>query len=282
MPEGCELRVVADKLRPKLVDNVIMSYCLGPRAKVVGFNNLKCPATIISVISYGKKLLIYLNTGYVIIVSLGMVGRLQYTEGNHSHVKLNINKFEIKGSLKILRQEFNLYFDDYRYIGGVNVIPNININFYFKDIGPDLLQLALDEKTWISQDTWMQIFNPKRVKNKLISNILLDQSFVAGIGKYLETEILYYSGIHPKRKGGDITYEEWNQIRINAHKIVVCSYSYGGLTIKDFISPDGKPGLYPSAIYGKKYDPLGYLIINEHLTNSKNSRMIHYVPEIQI
>lgn len=278
MPESPEARTVADKLRPYLVTRVITSYHTGARAKTLGFHNLKCPATITSVRSYGKKVLIDLSTGHLIIVSLGMTGRLQMNEGNHSHVRFDVSDVEIKGPFRIIKNTFSLYFNDYRYMGNVNIIPNAEIPIYFKDIGPDLLQHALDEKTWISLEKWLLIFHEKKSKRAMY-DILLDQSLIAGIGWYLMTEILYYAGIHPERKSNTLTINDWDCVRINAHKIVLLSYSYGGFTIKDFISPDGAPGLYPAAIYGKTHDPLGNPIVDKKL---KNGRTAHFVPAIQM
>lgn len=272
MPEGPEVRTVADKLRPYLISNILLNISLGPRARIKGQNNLKYPITIFSVQSYGKKLLIEVE-GFMIIISLGMTGRLQYEAGKHSHVI-----FEIKCQNNI----FNLYYDDHRYMGNVNIISYEEIPNYFKKIGPDLLALSLNENTWITTDEWLQIFKIRRNQNKQIYNILLDQSLVSGIGLYLLTEILYYSGIHPKRLGKDITDEEWEKIRINSHKIILVSYSYGGCTIKDFISPDGCKGTFPAVIYGKnKFDPLGNPIVHEKSSNSKSARTLHWVPNIQ-
>ncbi len=106
----------------------------------------------------------------------------------------------------------------------------------------------------------------------------MDQSIIAGIGNYLMAEILYYSGVHPKRIGNTITADELEQIRISSHKIVKLSYDHGGFTLKDFISPSGAKGLYPAGVYGRKTDEYGYNVIKEKLTNG---RSIHYVVEFQ-
>jgi formamidopyrimidine-DNA glycosylase len=59
MPEGPEARTVADKLRPYLVNRIITGYYNGERAKTIAFFNLKCPALIIGIRSYGKKVIGY-------------------------------------------------------------------------------------------------------------------------------------------------------------------------------------------------------------------------------
>jgi DNA-formamidopyrimidine glycosylase len=270
MPEGPEVRTVADKLRPILLSNILLNVSLGSRARIKGFDNLKLPSKILSVQSYGKKILLEVQN-CIIIISLGMVGRLQYVSGNHSHII-----FHMQCDDKV----FNLYYDDYRYMGNINIIPFIEINSYFKKLGPDLLAHSLN--TWIDTKTWLHIFKIRRNQNKQIYNILLDQSLVAGIGLYLLTEILYYSGISPKRLGKDVVDEEWETLRTTSHKIILISYSYGGCTIKDFISPDGKIGTFPVVVYGKKsFDPLGNQIIHEKVSKTKNARTIHWVPNIQ-
>jgi DNA-formamidopyrimidine glycosylase len=279
MPEGPEVRTVADKLRPVLVNKIITNSYVGERANTAGFFNLKYPATIIGTRSHGKKIIIDLNTGHMIIISLGMVGRLQMEQGNHSHVRLDISDYEIKGSFKIMKNSFSLYFDDYRYMGGVDVIPNNNIQMYFVNIGPDILQLSLKDETWISLDNWIGIFCRKKLRTRTISDILLDQSFVSGIGNYLRAEILYYSRINPKRTVNSLTKEEWDRIRICSHNIIKISYSYGGFTIKSFISPDGEPGRYPAAVYGKTHDPLGNPV---EKIKTKGGQTIHWVPSIQM
>jgi len=277
MPEGPEVRVVCDSLRPYLVGRIITNLYKGDRAKTRGFENLKCPTSILGVRSHGKKILIDIDTGHIIIVSLGMAGRLQYTAGNHSHIRFDLSDYEINGPFKIMKPVFSLYFDDSRYMGGIDIIPNTGIPLYFKDIGPDLLQLALDEKTWIPLETWIKIFTQKRLMKRMICDVLMDQSLVAAIGNYLRCEILYYSALHPERLVESLTQEEWDRLRISAHKIVLLSYSYGGLTIKSYISPNGEPGRYPVAVYGKKYDPYG----NEVIMTKTKDRNIYWVPAIQ-
>ncbi len=276
MPECAEARTVSDKLRIVLLGKIITKFSLGERAVTRGFANLKCPDTIIGVRSYGKKVLIDLSSEHIIIVSLGMTGRLQYYPGNHSHVQFDISEYEIKGPFKIQKPVCNLYFQDHRYMGGVDIIPNINIPIYFRDIGPCLLHHALTE--YIPLTAWLTIYKQKKYQNWLIFDILLEQDLVAGIGVYCCVEILYYSGIHPQRVASTITDEEWDRIRISAHKVVALSYSYGGFTIEDFISPDGQRGMYPAAVYGRTYDPLGNAVI---VIKRQHKRTMHVVPAIQ-
>lgn len=260
-PEGPEVRTMADKLRPVLVGRQIVEVYKGPRAKFIGDHNIICPTPILWTRSHGKKMIVDIR-GHMIIFSLGMTGRIQYKEGDHSHVI-----FTLDNGLKI-------YFDDYRYMGSVDVIPNNAIDYYFKDIGPDLLQLSLDTDTWIPLEMWLNIF--KKRNNRIIYKVLKDQSLVAGIGNYLVCEILYYAQISPLRKSSSLNDDEWDRIRICAHAIIRLSYAYNGLTIESFISPDGTRGMYPKVVYGEKTDPHG-----NPVERIKFDQTAHWVPAIQ-
>lgn len=280
-PEAPEIRTSADKLRETILNKIITNYALGPRAKATGFEHIQCPVTIIGVRSYAKKLIIDLSSQHMIISSFGMTGHYQYTQGAHSRIRFDIAEAIPNGLIRIVKHSFSLYFDDYRYFGNVKCIPNSEIPTYFSKLGPDLLQLALDEQTWIPLQQWVSIYTQKRLLKREVSDVLMDQDLVASIGNYLSVEILYYAGVNPHRLVETISLEEWDRIRINAHRVVVISYSYGGFTIESFISPDGSHGMYPAAVYGtvknKPVDPLGNPIIRD----KGKKRTCHWVPAIQ-
>jgi formamidopyrimidine-DNA glycosylase len=276
MPEGPEARTVADKLRQTLLSKTIVSAERGERAKIEGWDELVLPAEIVKVFSYGKKVIIQLSTGYSLIFSLGMTGRLQYKPGNHSHIHFVIADRVKVGAMFVVKNKFDLYFDDTRYMGGLDVVSPANYAAFFSDLGPDLLERALTSP--ISTEEWLAIYHKKRPSKRAIHDLLVDQSYVAGMGWYLISDILYYSGIHPERPNDSISDQDWETLRISAHQVIALSYSYGGHTIESFISPDGALGGYPAAVYGKKVDPAGNPVMNKKL---KNGRTAHIVESIQ-
>lgn len=273
-PEGPEVRTVADKLLPVLVNSFIIDFLYTSKSKGSGFNLLSKNTQIVDVKSYGKKLLFYTDKDILLVYSLGMTGKVLYTEGNHSHIKIVLGRQSKFKSIFIYKC-FDIFFDDQRCFGKLDVINVSSIDSYFSKIGPDLLQHALTEP--ISKKMWFDIFK-KRKTRKMIIEILIDQSYVSGIGWYLATDILYYCKILPKRKMTDITDEELELLRIYSHNVIVDSYNSGGFTIESFISPDGTIGAYNSAIYGKKYDVNGFIVRHEKLSNGRTS---HFVTEIQ-
>ena len=70
----------------------------------------------------------------------------------------------------------------------------------------------------------------KRFRRRGFASLLLDQGFVAGIGNYLRSEILFFAGIHPRRRPADCTRAEL--LRFGRSVLVVARRSYrtGGIT----------------------------------------------------
>jgi formamidopyrimidine-DNA glycosylase len=215
-------------------------------------------------------MIITLEGGLHIVISVLMVGRLQWTEGKHSHVEFILQSTD--GSTK------SLYYDDYRYMGNILFLTSQELEIYLGKLGPDLLAHALNEETWISPEEWTKIFKLKKYQNRMIADVLVEPAAITGIGNYLRAEILYYARISPIRQVKSLTIEEWELLRQWSHKIILESYSCGGFTLKDFISPDGSKGMYPAVVYGRTQDPQGNKVEKMKL----KGRTIHYVPEMQV
>lgn len=269
IPEGPEIRITAEELCQKLTGRKILFYNIKEEffKRTSGFTQHFRECTVETVRSYGKKVIFQFDNNTLMIASLGMTGRFQYKEEKHCHITFS------------LEDESKFYFNDPRRFGGLDVIPADQEAKYLSDLGPDILQHALDDN-WISNEKWTELYKPKLMRRKIF-DILLDQSIIAGLGLYLVTDLLYHAGVHPLRLGNTITTEELDLIRIHAHKVVLSSYQQKGLTISDFISPDGSLGKYQAAIYGKYKDPNGHKIIHQKASNAKGARTVHFVLEIQ-
>ena len=62
-------------------------------------------------------------------------------------------------------------------------------------------------------------------------SLFLDQAFLAGIGNYLRSEILFVSGIHPARRPADLDAGVREKLARNALRIARRSYRTGGVTV---------------------------------------------------
>lgn len=264
MPEGPEVRTMADKLAATLIGKLILGVWmnLDDGIEVNGDLNIFTGSRIVSINSYGKKLMIHTDNKMSLVASLGMTGRFSYKYGKHTRIALQYDS------------DSWVFFEDSRKFGHIDICPTTYVSTLLRDLGPDLLAASLGNE--IPLELWMSRF--PFTSTRKIFEVIKDQSTVAGIGNYLASEILYYSSIHPLRQARSLTILEWDKLRQVAHQVIRLSYSYGGFTIESFLNPDGSPGLYPAAVYGKANDSQGYLIITQKI----GSQTAYFAPQVQL
>ena len=131
-------------------------------------------------------------------------------------------------------------FGTIKFIKGENLIEKLN------KIGPDMLN---DETTF---DIFKK-YEKKINENKPISQILMDQKHVSGVGNYIKSESLYISKISPHRKLKDINEDELKSLFNAIKKVIVSSYKSQGMSLRDYKDFEDKPGEYQFelVVYGE-------------------------------
>ena len=91
-------------------------------------------------------------------------------------------------------------------------------------------------------------------KNKDIKSLLLDQSFITGIGNIYASEILYDSKILPFKIASKINKKSFTKLLNSIEKILEKAISSGGTTIKDFQNIVGDLGYFQNSfkVYGRE------------------------------
>lgn len=69
-------------------------------------------------------------------------------------------------------------------------------------IGPDVLDASLDAES-VSER-----LRSKRFSGRQLAALLLDQAFLAGMGNYLRSEVLFEAGLHPDRRPRELDDQE--------------------------------------------------------------------------
>ena len=98
---------------------------------------------------------------------------------------------------------------------------------YIAKLGPDVL----DETT--SPDVIMNRLESPRFNGRSAASLMLDQSFVAGLGNYLRSEILHQAGVHPKTRPKDLDAEKISKWGSLTKSISIRSYESNGMTVSD-------------------------------------------------
>ena len=96
---------------------------------------------------------------------------------------------------------------------------------YLAKLGPDVADLEVKY-----DDVLAHVSSPKFARRQL-SGLLLDQGFLAGVGNYLRSEILFAAGISPYRKTGSLSDEELHQLARSAIEITALAYHEKGVTV---------------------------------------------------
>jgi endonuclease VIII len=100
----------------------------------------------------------------------------------------------------------------------------VNSHRYIAKLGIELL----DPKVTISQV--MAQINLAKWQRKSLTQILLDQAFLAGVGNYLRSEILFVAGIHPSLKLADLAAHQKKQFAKAALSVTRQAYRRAGVT----------------------------------------------------
>jgi len=281
MPEGPEVKNVTDTLlRILLGKHVYSCDVIKPDDKLNNSNistfKLWLPAKIVDVTCKGKLIYIHLlaRNGVVVYLHshLRMTGSWIPTMTKYSRFKLNICRLMNTSKIKIYVREFMLYFNDSRKFGVVEFMLHDRYIESMNKIGPDLLSgnvKCQEYKEQLEKSTRKKMF---------LYKFLLEQKYFSGIGNYLKSEIMYRSRLHPKRTLGSLTDYDKQFLFNNVIETIREAYLLKGLTIKDYIDPDGNYGRFVCEVYNRTHDPNGYEVIKEKM----GQRGTYYVPQLQI
>ena len=241
MPELPEVETVKTFLRDNVVKKKTLSIKIenkNLRFKVSTKIESKIRnVTITNILRRGKYLIFLYKNNFSLLCHLGMTGsfRIQRIreKRKHDHIIFNFEK------------SF-LIFNDIRKFGFVKIYEKDKIcqSAHLKHLGPEPLGPDYNLKHFMRYS--------KRKTN--IKNLLMNQSFVAGLGNIYCSEILYAAEIAPTRDVGSLRENEMNKIVSSTKKVLKKAIKLGGTTIKNFVVSDEKIGYFKNVlkVYGRE------------------------------
>ena len=285
MPEIAEFATITEYLHQHVAGHTLLSIKwddhskLNPSLQPAWSTYIQhSPFQVTAVKSHGKRIFFHLcslrdNYQMYIHSHLGMTGSwiLQPTPTSHLWLEFGQAVLLYQHYLSIVQSTF--YFDDKRTLGKFDLVIEEGYQAILSKLGPDLLSGNVTYQLWYS----IIIRHPKMN----ITAYLMNQSYVAGIGNYLKSEILYRSRISPKRKIESLTAIEHQTLYTVAIATIREAYESRGLTIKDYKDPEGKVGSFNVLVYGKRgqKDVHGYDIVVEKLADGRST---YWVPQWQV
>ncbi len=271
MPEGPEIRLAADAVQDAIAGK--------PTTKVwFAFDHLGQAAheltghTVTAVETYGKAMLTRFDNGLNIYSHNQLYGVWQIADsGVYPDTKRSL-RIEIRTADKMAL----LYSASEIEVLGDEEIAN---HRFIKKIGPDLLRPEVNVPVTQAR------FHDKKFARKKLTSLLLDQGFLAGLGNYLRSEILFVAGVHPDKRPMDCTPEQLDALGAAAYNLTQRSYATRGLTADDETIKRGKAmelsyRQYRWYVFNREELPC-FTCGTEILKIEAGSRRLYYCPVCQ-
>ena len=219
MPEGPEIRRAADKVEAVLKDKTVerIQFGLQPLKK---FSKALTGTKVLQLETRGKALLTHFDSGHTIYSHNQLYGVWRVVKRD----KLPKTNRQLRLALHTDQHSALLYSASDISVWNTEKIEE---HPFLQRIGPDILNPDL---------TWREVaerLQSRTFAGRALNSVYLDQAFLAGLGNYLRSEILFIAGIHPARKARELSKGEICKLARITLDISQRSYASQGVTIPD-------------------------------------------------
>jgi formamidopyrimidine-DNA glycosylase len=236
VPELPEVETVVRSIAPHVVGQTILHADVFSRRvtrgdfaeTVAGLTG----AVIQAIHRNGKQIFCQLDRG-VLYVHLGMTGKLLW---NTTPTKYTRAIFQLDSGA--------LLYDDVRQFGRVEFFPEPPA--FLKRAGPDALTVGFTE-----------FFERLKRHSGHIKPLLLNQSFIGGVGNIYADESLFAARIHPRTPASRLSKKRAQQLHEKIREILQLAIQHRGSSISDYVDAAGVRGEFQQQhnVYGKAGDP---------------------------
>ena len=256
MPELPEIEIVIRSLFKKINGAKIVNVKINNknlRYKITDALPKKLINEKILKISRRSKYLIFHFKNKLLLAHLGMSGKFLIIRSKDKKMFKTSFYYDLDILAKhnhihfILNNGLELIYNDVRRFGFFKLFENIKLKeiTYLKKLGPEPFSVLFCIK-------YVQKFIKNRKKN--IKNLLMDQTFVSGLGNIYVNEALFLSKIHPLRQCSNLERKSIKNLIYNIRKVLKIAINQGGSSIRDFKNVYGKSGNFQQFfnVYGQE------------------------------
>lgn len=234
MPELPEVEAVARDLRTRIVGRTIRQAelrreRLAPDTTPRIFARDLSNAAVERVHRRGKHILVELVGGKTLIVHLRMSGRFLLLDADEPDPKFAHAVFHFG-------DDSRLVFDDQRHFGLMKVVKTGRL-----DETKELAKLA--PEPFSDEFSVEYLAGRLRSSNRILKEILLDQTKVCGVGNIYASEAMFLSGISPKRRGSGLSVSRCAKLHGNIKDVLHEAIELG-------ISVEPHPTVVGEGVYG--------------------------------
>lgn len=189
--------------------------------------------TIKHILRKGKLLIMELSSGKSLAIHLKMTGQLIYPgNAKNSRVSFKLSDGRI------------LDFNDRRLLGELRLLDDWGSLRFVKELGPEPFDLTVGK--------FKETLSSKKTK---IKPLLMDQTFISGVGNLYAAEALFRAKIHPGRAAASLSDKEKEALFKEIKETLQEAIHYKGSSVDQYVQLSGAAGDY--AKHHKVYDREG-------------------------
>ncbi|MDN5780988.1 MAG: endonuclease VIII [Luteimonas sp.] len=190
MPEGPEIRRAADRLAEAVVgDRLVSAWFAFPALK--RFEKRLAGAVVESITPHGKALLTRFDNGWTLYSHNQLYGVWRIAEAGERPD----TQRSLRVALETARKSILLYSASDVAMWRSD---ELHAHPFLARLGPDVLDPALDAAAVEAR------LRDRRFSWRALGALLLDQAFLAGMGNYLRSEVLFAAHLLPERRPRDL------------------------------------------------------------------------------
>jgi len=183
-----------------------------------------------NILRKAKVLILELSSGKSLVIHLKMTGQLVYPgKGKGSRVSFHLSDGKI------------LDFNDQRLFAELRLLDDWRSLKFIQRLGPEPFAIDLGQ------------FKEMLVKTKTkIKPLLLDQTFISGIGNLYAAEVLFRARVHPERPASSLSDKEKGLLFKEIKDTLTEAILHKGSSVDQYVQVSGQRGDYVK--YHKVYD----------------------------
>ncbi|MEI8349415.1 MAG: DNA-formamidopyrimidine glycosylase [Candidatus Omnitrophota bacterium] len=228
MPELPEVETIKRELEKAVLGKKITEVCVRHptvirEPSVEKFKKGIAGTTVKNILRKAKVLILELSNGKSLVIHLKMTGQLIYpgTPGTHTRVVFNLAGGK------------TLDFNDQRLFADLRLLDDWRNLKFIQELGPEPFD--------ISREQFNSMLDSKKTK---IKPLLMDQTFISGVGNLYAAEALFRARIHPERPAQSLSGKEKETLLTELKKTLEEAIRHKGSSVDQYVQLTGAPGDY--------------------------------------
>jgi formamidopyrimidine-DNA glycosylase len=240
MPELPEVETIKRELEKAVLGKKITEVCVHNPAvirepKAEKFKKELVGATVKNILRKAKVLILELSNRKSLVIHLKMTGQLIYPgNGRNSRVIFRFSNGK------------QLDFNDQRLFAELRLLDDWRTLKFIQGLGPEPFDLEVER--------FKEMLSAKKTK---IKPLLMDQTFISGVGNLYAAEALFRARLHPARSAASLSDKEKEVLFKEIKDTLNEAIHYKGSSVDQYVQLSGAPGDYAKyhKVYGREGKP---------------------------